>query len=258
MISTILADVALPPVLAGAFRAEVRLADGPSVEAIAELSALVKAFFRLADLGAYVPAAAAPGRASCRVADEVRMPHGIAWRGHAQAVDWRFAQVFRNILVMFNQLHHPVWQFSLRADDSAHATPLELAPLGTRPMPATYPPLSLALPFVVERRDRGAASSSRRVAIEFAETLTQPNLSRTVDILELWSDVSLGGYASDEQDAWTGECAIFDAIPDIDDDMTVAMPIERFGAPDVAWFSMLNLCGRISGDVAPVVRVTIE
>jgi hypothetical protein len=257
MTSTILSEVSLPPVVTGVMRTEVTLGDSATPEALGELSEMARAFFRLADLGAYVAENARPEQASCRVLREARSGHRMAWECEAAEIDRRFAQVFRNVLVMFNQLHHPVWQVAMRAGASSSAA-VELPPLGSRPMDATYPPVSVTVPFPVHRREPGSGRGGRRVALEFCEPVSEETLKSTVDLLELWGTVSLGAYARTESDVWSGECAIFDALPDIDDDNTIVMTIERFGAPEVAWFSLLNLIARLHTRVARVARVSIE
>ena len=258
MISAIQTSIALPTVLDCPLRWEVNFAAPVSDEVLDQLSALTRNFFRLAGLGAYVVETAAPENASFSAINEQRLSNGITWDCQAAATDWRIAQVFRNILVMFSQLHHPVQYLSIHAPTALPTAPLALPMLGTESMEQTYPPRSQRLNFKINYKPPRSARTGRRVEIEFAQHLTDSNARRIIEWLELWASISLGAYARDENDAWSGECAIFDALPDIMDDYTIEMPIEKFGAPEVAWNSLFNLSGRISVDIAVIGSIFIE
>lgn len=251
-------EIAVPHHLDGAVRLDVRLSSPFPDTALDELISLTRSFFRLVGLGAYVVETLAPECSMVEVLSETRSGDDMTWDIQAVAIDARVVQVFRNILVAFSKLCHPVVFLSIRVLGSAIVQAVELPPLGSKLMDRTYPPTSGHLKFAVAKRPAYSARSGRRVEIEFAEPLGDERLRRIIDRLELWSTVSLGAYASNEIELWNGECAIFDAQPDIMDDYTVAMPIEKFGAPDIAWNSLLNLCGRCRQDICDIVSVTID
>jgi len=251
-------EIALANVLSEPVHIDVTLAGAPPTGIFDELSRVARDFFQLADAGAYVAASAAPTDAVFQVVEERREPPRMEWICRTTAIDPRIAQVFRNILVMFHQLHHPVAHATMALQRLPRPPLRTLPPLGTLAVQQVYPSVSSRLPFSVAQRLPRASRSGRRVEVECTAPIPDTALRHVVDMFELWSDVSLAAYASSEDDVWSGECAIFDALPDIMDDYTVEMPIERFGAPEVAWYSLLNLCGRIDRDVTRIAKVTIE
>jgi len=192
------------------------------------------------------------------VVNEHRLATGFVWECEAKAVDPRFAQVFRNDMVMFNQLHHLVQRLEMQAIIAPPPTGASLPELGSRSLTDTYPPRSKQLSFRINHEQPEDFRGGRRVEIVFAQPLSDNALEKTLDWLELWADVSLGIYAENEEDVETGECAIFDAVPDITDDYTIEMPIEMFGAVEEAWHSLFNLCERISTDIASISTVAVE
>lgn len=256
MTKAIQTEIALLPRLDGLVRLEVSLARPVPRTALDELSSVARSFFRLADLGAYVIETALPESALFQAVGEHRTSHEIAWDCQVAATDSRIAQVFRNILVAFTQLHHPVSRLLMRTP--AAIPIIALPPLGNKTMAQTYPARVRQLRFRIDHRLPRSAHAGRRYEIEFTQQLTDGSLQRIVERLALWASVSLGAYATDETDLWSGECAIFDALPDIMDNYTVEMAIERFGAPEVAWNSLLNLCGRVNADIASIDAVRIE
>jgi hypothetical protein len=249
---------AVPSELNCRLRVTVLLKPPVSVDALDELSAVVRKLFRLADVGTYVSEGSRPGDAFFRVVNEQRLATGIVWECDAKAVDHRFAQVLRNNMVMFNQLHHLVERIEMQAIITPPSTGAPLPDLGSRSLADTYPPRSKQLSFRINYEQPEDFRGGRRVEIVFAHPLSDKALEKTLDWLELWADVSLGVYAENEEDVETGECAIFDAVPDIADDYTIEMPIEMFGAVEEAWHSLFNLCERISTDIAPISTVAVE
>jgi hypothetical protein len=99
--------------------------------------------------------------------------------------------------------------------------------------------------------------SGRRATIEFVDPLSDDHLTRTIECLELWGTASFGAYGRSEEEVWHLDSAIFDVTADVMDDWTVEVSIERFGAPEVAWLSLMNLSGRFT-DIARVAKIVIE
>jgi hypothetical protein len=249
-------QVALPDVLTESVHIEVTLADGAPPPIFDELSRVARNFFHLADAGAYVIETAAPEDGRFQILDERREAQHMAWDCRASATDARLAQTFRNVLVMFHQLHYPVARMTMTAPRAPqmHSLPA----LGSRPLRDTYPGVSTKLRFQVAHRHPQTNRVGRRVQIECTEQIADAALHHVLHLLELWSDVSMTAYARTEDEVWSGECAIFDALPDIMDEYTVELLLETFGAPEVAWHSLLNLCGRIDRDIVRISKVTIQ
>jgi hypothetical protein len=250
--------LALADVVSGPVRVEAALLGAPEEEdTVAELAGVLRSIFAMADRGAYVTRAAAPQDASFAVVDDRISEFGVTWECQATATDWRISQIVRNALVTFTQIHQPVSHFSM-VSPGPSAIRRTLPPLGRRPVEESYPGLSNALQIPVLKSAPQTFRGGRRVAIEFVDRLSDPALKRTIELLEVWAAASFGAYASNEEDAWSVESAIFDVTPDVMDDWTVEVAIERFGAPEVAWFSLINLSGRFDTDIAPIASVVIE
>ena len=258
MTDNIRSEIALPERLDGVVLLQVRLSAAPPDGVFDELSSQVQGRLRLADMGAYVVQAVGPESSAAEALRERRIYDGMAWEFRAVAIDARVAQVIHNMLVAFSKLIHPVEWFSMQAGDMDDKSAVALPSLGSRSLDQTYPPLSRRLRFEVRRAPRETRRGGRRVELAFAETLDDDSLARVIERLELWSSISLGAYAETEGDLWSGEAVIFDALPDIMDDYAVEMPIDKFGAPEIAWNSLLNLCGRCDRDIARITSVTIE
>lgn len=251
-------NIALPRELNCPVRVTVMLKAPVPDDTLQELDELVQGIFRMADLGAYVCEQSLPADARFKLIDRQRQATGFVWECDARAVDRRFSQVFRNSMVMFNQLHHQVESLEMRAMTTPAPEGGPLPELGERSMAETYPPQSTHLQFRIDHELPDDSRNGARVEIGFVQPLGDEALEQILEWLELWATVSLGAYAETEEDAKTGECAIFDASPDITDDYTIEMPIEKFGAVEEAWNSLLNLCERISKEVARIATVIIE
>jgi hypothetical protein len=181
----------------------------------------------------------------------------VAWTCSTRAIDHRVAQVLRNTLVMFDQVVHPVESLQMVSDPSPGSPARSVRVLGIDPMDEVYPPVSAILGFRARIHPNPGHNAQRIVTISFARPLPDPELQTILEWLDDWGEAVRGAYADDEDVLETGDCAIFDVAPDIEDDVTIEMPILRVGAPDVAWNSLLNLCGRIGTDVATVTQVEI-
>ena len=249
-------DIALPDVVNGPVRVEVTLLGASEEGAVDELAGVLRSVFGMADRGAYVTHAAAPQDAAFAVVNEQVGDFSITWECQARAIDWRIAQIVRNGLAMFTQVVHPVSHFSIVSGESAVRR--TLPPLGGRSIAESYPGVSAALRIPVVKSTPHTSRGGRRVAIEFVDPLTDPALTRTIELLEMWGAASFGAYGSSEEEVWSGDAAIFDLTADVMDDWTVEAVIERFGAPEVAWFSLMNLCGRVHTDIAQVAKLIIE
>jgi len=251
-------EIALSPQVDGPVRLAVGLQPPVPESALNRLAAAIEDFLRLASLGAYVVEALSPVASTVQVLTRNVGHVGVTCDVHAVGIDARIAQVLRNSLVAFGRLNHPVAVVSLRGVDSVSVPTVELVPLGMAPLDRTYPPPSRHLGFDVTHARALGLRSPRRVEVAFRRALNDANLKGIIERFELWARVSFAAYASNEADLQTGECAIFDALPDIMDDSTVEMPIDKFGAPELAWSSLLNLCGRCSRDICEIVSVRIE
>lgn len=258
MIMLIQTHIALPPVLVGPLRVTVLLETPIQQKALDELSRLTKQLFRLADLGAYVPEGIHPKDASFEVTEERRLFNGIVWDCRVNGIDHRIAQLLRNDLVMFTQLHHRVQRLEFESHTPPPLPAGPLPALGSRSLFDTYPPHFDNLSFSIRYEPLEYSGGGRRVEIVFSDLLGDQAVEQILDWLDLWADVSRGAYAENESDAETGDCAIFDAEADIVDDHAIEMLIEMFGAPEEAWNSLLNLCERISSDIARVSTIIIQ
>jgi hypothetical protein len=250
-------EIALADVVSGLVRVEAELVAPAQERVLDELASVLRSVFAVADRGAYVARTAPPNEAAFQVMKEDVGDFAIAWDGQARATDWRLAQIVRNVLVMFTQVHHPIARFSMISGDSGAVRRI-LPPLGARPVDEAYPGVSALLAVPVEKSQPQTFRGGRRVAIEFVDRLGDAALKETIRLLELWGTASFGAYASDEREAWTGDAAIVDLTADIMDDWTVEAVIERFGAPEVAWNSLMNLTARVHTDIAPVAKLVIE
>jgi hypothetical protein len=250
-------EIALADVVSGPVRVEVALAGVSEERALDDLASVLRSIFTMADCGAYVTHAASPKDAAFEVVDEQVGDFAITWECRARAVDWRFAQIVRNELVMFSQCEHPISRFSIVSPE-ASALRRVLPPLGGEPLDAWYPGVSAAVRIPIVKSTPHTFRGGRRVAIEFVDPLTDPALKATIDLLETWAAASFGAYGSTETELWNGESAISDVTPDVMDDWTVEAAIERFGAPEIAWASLINLAARFDTDIARVAKVVIE
>lgn len=258
MIMGIQTYIALPAQLIGPLRVTVLLGEPADTEALEKLFRLTTQLFHLADLGAYVPAGIHPKDAAFKVVEVRGLPNGFVWECRVSGIDHRMAQVLRNDLVMFSQLHHPVERLALEILATPPQPGEPLPELGSKVLSDTYPPQCNSLSFGVRYEPPDLSGGSRRVEIVFADFLSDQTVEQILDRLDLWADVSMGAYAENEMDAETGECAIFDVAGDLVDDYAIEMLIEIFGAPEEAWDSLLNLCERISTDIARVSKVIIQ
>jgi hypothetical protein len=254
----ILTHIALPPVLVGPLRVTVLLNAPPPGQALNELSHLATQLFQLARLGAYVPEGIHPKDASFEVTEERRLLNGIVWDCRVNGIDHRIAQLLRNDLVMYNQVYHPVQRMEIEILTKPPLPAGHLPALGSKSLSDTYPPQFGNLSFNIKHEPLEYSGGGRRVEIVFSDFLSDQAVKQILDWLDLWADVSRGAYAENESDAETGECAIFDAEADIVDDHAIEMLIEMFGAPEQAWNSLLNLCERISSNIARVSMVIIQ
>jgi len=250
-------DIALADVVSGAVRIEAALVGSSEEGTVDELSKLLRSVLRMADQGAYVTRAAAPRDAAFSIVNEQVGDFAIAWECEARATDWRVAQIVRNVLVMFTQVHHPVSLFSIVSAERS-ACRRTLPPLGGGPVDASYPGLSAAVRIPVVKSAPRKFKDGRRAVIEFVEPLSDQGLGRTIELVETWGNASFGAYGSSEGEIWNGESAILDVTADVLDDWSVEVAIERFGAPEAAWASLINLAGRFDADIGRVAKVVIE
>jgi hypothetical protein len=250
-------DIALADVVSGAVRVEVTLAGASEEGAVGELASTLRSVFAVADRGAYVTPMAAPQDAAFTVLKEQVGDGAITWECQAQATDWRIARIVRNVLAMFTQVVHPVSHFSIVSSASS-AVRRVLPPLRSTPIAELYPGVSAALRIPVVKSTPHTFRGGRRVALEFVDPVTDSALERTIELLELWAAASFGAYAHSEEEVWSGDAAIVDLTADVMDDWTVEAVIERFGAPEVAWASLMNLSGRVDTHIAPVKKLVIE
>ena len=258
MTDNIYQAITLPPVLTGRVRIEVVLGAPASHDAFDRLSELVRQVLELADLGAYVVPTAHPCDASCRILEERRTPESIVWECESRVVDWRIAQILRNALIMFTQVHFPIAGLSVSAHAATPAISGTLPPLDARPIQETYPPVFLGLQIPVHTTVPETCRGGRRAEITFINPPADEEVRRVIRYLDLWGAASFAAYASSEGEAWSGDATIFDVTADVADDSTVEVAIERFGAPEIAWSSLLNLCGRIDAEIGRISRVAIQ
>lgn len=239
----------------GELELTVHLVPPVESEIMVELEALLGRFVRAGDRGAFVRAELPPTAARFTVRSRSLKGSGITYICDVAGTDPRFARVLRNALVMFSEVSHPVQSLCVRAKGARGSLPHGI---GGPAVDEYYPSVSQRLTFPHEVTPADALRGSRYAVISFARALDDACADKVVAWLEDWSEMAMGGYAASEQSLESGDCAIFDAIPDLRDEATVEMPVSMFGAPDIAWSSLLNLCGRIDAELASVASVTIR
>lgn len=248
-------DVGLSPVVTGPVELVVSLAPPIDPAMLEELRAYLADFLFVADRGAFVIADRPPEAASLAVTAEHSTAAGFVLVCEAANLDRRFVQVLRNMCVMFSAVHHPVAYVRARMA----GVPLgPLPPIDPTAVTERYPPRSKHLRFGHELTIGGDYRGPRYAEISFASALDEPFADEIVAWLRTWANVALGGFSSSEAELESGDCAIFDAVPDLRDPATIEVPVAMFGAPACAWNTFLNLCGRIDAELARVVAVEIE
>lgn len=247
---------ALAPAVDGEVEIEVFLVPPVDPAIVNELEVLLGHFFNACARGAFVLEDLDPTKAVFLVNARRVLGSGLSFICHVAGIDPRcFTGVLRNDLVMFTELNHPVRSLNVRMKGARGSVPPSL---GTSSIDNVYPPVSKHLSFRYEIAPSDDPKSSRYVEISLAQPLSDDASSTIVEWIEDWAEMAMGGFALSEKDLESGECAIFDAIPDLRDEATIEVPISMFGAPDVAWNTLLNLCGRIDLEIASVKFVSIR
>ena len=110
-----------------------------------------------------------------------------------------------------------------------------------------------------KRVSRSEGPAHRRY-FSFAKPVSNENLETMTQWLEDWEASPFVAVTPTTRMQLRngGLCHLRRDTGPIEDDYTVQMPILRVGAPDIAWNSLLNLCGRIHSDLASIARVEIR
>jgi hypothetical protein len=232
----------------------------PSPESAAELAALVRDWFGVADKGAFCAANAAPESSSIAIVTHP-VPHAleVTWELDLHSVDARCWRVLRNDLYAFSRIVTPLESMALAqpgGPDTGHLISLPaIAPAHSH---AAYPPASKHLPFSVDRPPLPRGAASRRAIIQFGSDLSSNDARLLGELIEQWSMVAFCGYPMSEADLENGRCAIFNSETDQLDERTLEVAIDDFGGSEAAWNPLLNLFGRASVAGTRVSAVSIE
>ncbi len=249
-----LLDLALADAITGPLELELSLQPPVDVAAVAELRAFIEDFVTIADAGAFVTERNPPTTAGFSVVAESNEPAGFRLSCNVANLDGRFIRVLRNLTVMFTHVTHPVRTLRAR---SPGARPSTLPELGTLSLEAAYPPMSGQLGIAVNLDADGDHRGPRYAELSFASGVPDPQADAILRLFEAWGNVALGGYAETEAELQSGDCAIFDAQPDLRDDATIEVSIGSFGAPRCAWNSFSNLCGTVHQTMASMLHLEI-
>ncbi len=236
-------DLALPAVIDGPIELSFALAAPVDVEIVPDFRALIGDVLTIASHGAFVAQNYHPTASTLRLIHEQPHPTGFTLQCEVTKLDHRFARVIRNLCVMYSQVTHEVHRFGARVRG---LQPIGLIPLNPDNVAAAYPPRSDKLAFPIQIGDDGEYRGPRYVELMFAGRLDDDLADEFIALFVAWGNASLGGFSSSEIELSRGDCAIFEAAPDLRDEATLEIPISMFGAPACAWNPLLNVCGTLN------------
>jgi len=226
-----------------------------------QLEELIDGLLVLADRGAFVRPELHPADAVVRVGATRHVPPvQYIWEFEARGLDHRFAQVFRNQMVMYEKVFCPVTHASLEMLRPAQPRlPRPLPPIDGLAVEQgkVYPERSRKLAFGVRNGEVADYATDRRAEVELAGRFDDAALEKFREWFDLWAKMLDCAYASSEVAAETGRCAIWDFGTDILDDVSFETRLGYWGAPECAWDSYVNLVGRVDAEIAKVAEVRI-